>query len=118
MSSTAQPQTAPTEPAFTLIKITPTADGRQCTLSFVNSGDQNGNRIDQQMGRFILSLDQKLQNPQFVQMLTASQQNPQGFIQNVMRQMFAGGMGGGMMPPMGGMMPQGGNPPMGGGFWG
>lgn len=101
--------------AYTLIKITPSADGRQCSLSFVNAGDQNGNRIDQVMGRFILSLDQRLQDPQFVQMLNASQQNPQGFIQNIMRQM----MGGGMMPPqMGGMMPQGGGMPMsGGGFW-
>lgn len=106
-----QPKPQAQAQAYTLIKVTPTPDGRQCTLSFVNAEDQNGQRIDQQMGRFILSLDQKLQDPQFVQMLTVSQQNPQGFIQNILRQMMGGGMG--MMPPqqMGGMMPQN------GGFW-
>ena len=114
--SQAPQQTQQQGDAFTLIKITPAQDGRYCTLSLVNAGDQNGNRIDQVMGRFILSLDQRLQDPQFVQMLNISQQNPQGFIQNIMRQMMGGG---GMMPPqMGGMMPQGGGMPMnGGGFW-
>ncbi|MBQ7404252.1 MAG: hypothetical protein IJW05_15090 [Lentisphaeria bacterium] len=91
---------------YTTIRIYSGDDGETYGLQLVEPDAKNGNRIDQRIARQIINLDKQLREPQFVNMLQQSRQNPQGFMQGLMQRMFGGGMpmGGGRFPPMGGFM--------------
>lgn len=100
------------ENIYTTIRIYPGNDGQSYTLEIVEPDAMEGKRIDQYMARKIVAIDNQFRDPQFVNMIQQTRQNPMGIIQGLL-QRFMGGMGGmgGMMPPMGGGMP-----PFGGGF--
>ena len=92
---------------YTTIRIYSGDDGQSYGLEVVEPDAKNGNRIDQKVAMQILALDKQLREPQFVNMLQMSRQNPQGFMQGMMQRMFGGGMPpmmGGGFPPMGGFM--------------
>lgn len=97
---------------YTTIRIYPGNDGQSYTLEIVEPDAMEGKRIDQYIARKIVSVDNQFRDPQFVNMMAQSRQNPMGFMQGMVQRLM-GGMGGmgGMMPPMGGNMP-----PFGGGF--
>lgn len=92
---------------YTTIRIYSGEDGQSYGLEILESDAKNGNRIDQKVAMQIVNLDKQLRDPQFVNMLQQSRQNPQGFMQGMMQRMFGGGMPpmmGGGFPPMGGFM--------------
>lgn len=97
------------EKGFTTIKITAGDDGNSYTMEIVEADAKNGKRIDQKVAQMVLRLDERMRDPQAVNMLQMAQQNPQG----MMQQMFQRMMGGGMSPMMGGYNPM--NMFMGGG---
>ena len=92
---------------YTTIRIYSGEDGQSYGLEVLEQDAKNGNRIDQKVAMQIVALDKQLRDPQFVNMLQQSRQNPQGFMQGMMQRMFGGGMQpmmGGGFPPMGGLM--------------
>lgn len=86
------------EKGFTTIKITAGDDGNSYTMEIVEADAKNGKRIDQKVAQMVLRLDERMRDPQAVNMLQMAHQNPQGMLQ----QMFQRMMGGGMSPMMGG----------------
>lgn len=86
------------EKGFTTLKITAGDDGKSYTMEIIEGDAKNGTRIDQKVAQMILRLDERMRDPQAVNMLQQAQQNPQG----MMQQMFQRMMGGGMPPMMGG----------------
>lgn len=94
---------------YTTIRIYPGQDGRSYRLEIIEPEAKNGNRIDQKIALKILAVDNQFRDPQFLNMMQQSQQNPMGFMQGLFQRMFNAGGGGGMPPMMGG----GGFPPMG-----
>lgn len=97
---------------FTTIRIYSGTDGQSYKLEVIEPEAKEGKRIDQVVAMRILAVDNQFRDPQFVNAIQQSRQNPMGFMQGMFQRMFGGGMGGGgMMPPMGGGMP-----PFGGGF--
>ena len=92
---------------YTTIRIYSGDDGQSYGLEILEPDAKNGNRIDQKVAMQIVALDKQLREPQFVNMLQQSRQNPQGFLQGMFQRMFGGGMPpmmGGGFPPMGGFM--------------
>ena len=91
---------------YTVIRVYSGNDGYG--LELMNPEAKNGNRIDQKLAMLIMNLDKQLCDPNFVNMLKQSQQNPMGFMQGMFQRMFGGGgmppMMGGGFPPMGGFM--------------
>lgn len=86
------------EKGFTTIKITAGDDGNSYKMEIVEADAKNGKRIDQKVAQMVLRLDERMRDPQAVNMLQMAQQNPQG----MMQQMFQRMMGAGMPPMMGG----------------
>lgn len=97
---------------FTTIRIYSGADGQSYKLEVVEPEAKEGKRIDQVVAMRILAVDNQFRDPQFMNAIQQSRQNPMGFMQGMFQRMLGGMGGGGMMPPMGG----GNMPPFGGGF--
>lgn len=87
---------------FTTIRIYPGQDGQSYRLEILEPEAKNGQRIDQRIAMKIISVDNQFRDPQFLNMMNQSRQNPMGFMQGMFQRMFGngGGMGGGF-PPMG-----------------
>ncbi|WP_302452737.1 hypothetical protein [Victivallis vadensis] len=80
----------------TTIKIKLNADGKSYTAEIVEADAKNGTRLDQRVAQTIIHMDERLRDPQTLQMIQNARQNPQAMLQ----QMMGGMMGGGGMNPM------------------
>lgn len=80
----------------TTIKIKLNADGQSYTAEIVEAEAKTGTRLDQKVAQTIIHMDERLRDPQTLQMIQNARQNPQGMLQQMMSGMMCGG--GGMNP--------------------
>lgn len=80
----------------TTIKIKLNADGQSYTTEIVEAEAKTGTRLDQKVAQTIIHMDERLRDPQTLQMIQNARQNPQGMLQQMMSGMMGGG--GGMNP--------------------
>ncbi|MBS1369815.1 MAG: hypothetical protein HPZ91_07665 [Lentisphaeria bacterium] len=80
----------------TTIKIKLNADGQSYIAEIVEAEAKTGTRLDQKVAQTIIHMDERLRDPQTLQMIQNARQNPQGMLQQMMSGMMSGG--GGMNP--------------------
>lgn len=80
----------------TTIKIKLNADGQSYSAEIVEAEGKTGTRLDQKVAQTIIHMDERLRDPQTLQMIQNARQNPQGMLQQMMSGMMGGG--GGMNP--------------------